>query len=360
MHAELKSELLADMGQLIDSGAFVDGGAVRAFEEAFARFCGRSECVGTSSGLDALRLALIAAGIGPGDEVVLPAQTFVATLEAVVQAGATPVLADVSESDYNLDPQAAAAAAGESTRALLPVHLYGQLADMNALAALAGRLGCAIVEDACQAHGARRDGHAPASAGSAAAFSFYPSKNLGAFGDAGACVTGEPELAATVRALRQHGQRERHRHDLVGYTARLDTVQAHALLRKLPLLAGWNEQRRVAASAYTVALEGVGDLMLPPVAPGSQPVWHVYVVRTAEPERLGGFLAERGIGTGRHYPVPLHLAPAYAHLGHGEGEFPVAEALSRQGISLPIFPGITEPELDAVGDAVKAYFKQGS
>jgi len=359
MHAELKSHVLADVSRLIDSGAFVNGDAVADFERAFARYCGRHECVGTSSGLDALRLALIAAGVGPGDEVVLPAQTFVATLEAVVQAGATPVLADVGESDYNLGPDAAAAAAGERTGALLPVHLYGQLADMSGLAALAERLGCVIVEDACQAHGAERDGHTAASAGVAAAFSFYPSKNLGALGDAGACVTNSPELAATVRALREHGQRERHRHELAGYTARLDTVQALALLRKLPLLEGWNEQRRAAARFYAEALDEVGDLVLPPVPSGSRPVWHVYVVRTEDPGRLGAFLAERSVATGRHYPVPLHLAPAFAHLGHRRGDFPVAEALASEGISLPMFPGITAAELDTVAAGVRAYFSQG-
>jgi dTDP-4-amino-4,6-dideoxygalactose transaminase len=359
VHAELKSHVLADVSRLIDTGAFVNGDAVADFERAFGRYCGRRECVGTSSGLDALRLALIAAGVGPGDEVVLPAQTFVATLEAVLQAGATPVLADVSETDYNLDPEAAAAAAGERTRALLPVHLYGQLADMRGLEALAERLRCLIVEDACQAHGAERDEHSAGSAGIAAAFSFYPSKNLGALGDAGACVTDDPELAATVRALREHGQRGRHRHVLPGYTARLDTLQALALRRKLPLLDGWNEQRATAARFYAEALDAVGDLVLPPRPSGSQPVWYVYVVRTEDPGRLGAFLAERGVATGRHYPVPLHLAPAFEYLGHRSGDFPVAEALAREGISLPMFPGITSEELEAVAAGVRAYFRQG-
>jgi dTDP-4-amino-4,6-dideoxygalactose transaminase len=359
VHAELKSPLLGDVSRLIDTGAFINGEAVADFEQAFGRYCGRRECVGTSSGLDALRLALIAAGIGPGDEVVLPALTFVATLEAVLQAGATPVLADVSETDYNLDPEAAAAAAGERTRALLPVHLYGQLADMKGLGALAERLRCLIVEDACQAHGAERDEHSVGSAGTAAAFSFYPSKNLGALGDAGACVTDDPELAATVRALREHGQRERHRHALPGYTARLDTLQALALRRKLPLLDGWNEQRAMAARFYAGALADVGDLVPPPRPSGSQPVWYVYVVRTEDPGRLGAFLAKRGVATGRHYPVPLHLAPAFEYLGHRSGDFPVAEALAREGISLPMFPGITSDELEAVAAGVRTYFAQG-
>jgi dTDP-4-amino-4,6-dideoxygalactose transaminase len=358
-HAELKSHVLADVSRLIDTGRFVNGGAVADFERAFARYCGVRECVGTSSGLDALRLALIAAGVGPGDEVIVPAQTFVATLEAVLQTGASPVLADVSEADYNLDPRAASAVAGERTRALLPVHLYGQLADMGELRSIAERLGCLIVEDACQAHGAARDEHTAASAGVAAAFSFYPSKNLGALGDAGACVTNDPDLAATVRVLREHGQRERHRHEMPGYTARLDTLQALALLRKLPRLDEWNEQRARAAGFYATALDGVGDLVLPPSPPGSRPVWHVYVVRTEDPGGLEAFLAERGVATGRHYPVPLHLAPAFEFLGHRRGEFPVAEALAREAISLPVFPGITSEELEAVAEGVRAYFSQG-
>jgi dTDP-4-amino-4,6-dideoxygalactose transaminase len=357
-HAELKSHVLADVSRLIDTGTFVNGDAVSDFERAFARYCGVRECVGTSSGLDALRLALIAAGVGPGDEVIVPAQTFVATLEAVLQTGASPVLADVSEADYNLDPRAAAAVAGERTRALLPVHLYGQLADMRELRSIAERLGCLIVEDACQAHGAGRGEHTAASVGVAAAFSFYPSKNLGALGDAGACVTNDADLAATVRVLREHGQRERHRHEMPGYTARLDTLQALALLRKLPFLDRWNEQRALAARFYAVALDGVGDLVLPPRPSGSRPVWHVYVVRTQDPGRLEAFLAERGVATGRHYPFPLHLAPAFEFLGHRAGEFPVAEALAKEAISLPVFPGITSEELEAVAEGVRAYFNQ--
>lgn len=355
----VRDEVLDAVSALIESGAFVNGPAVAEFEQAFAAYCGTSDCVGLASGLDALRLVLIAAGLGPGDEVIAPAHTFVATVEAVTQAGCTPVLADVSELDYTLDPAAAESAATERTAALLPVHLYGQMADVRALRALAESRGLRIVEDACQAHGAERDGVRAGSAGLAGAFSFYPAKNLGAMGDAGALATDDATLAATVRALREHGQRRKYEHHLEGWTARLDTIQAIVLERKLRLLDGWNEERRAAARALTEQLTGVGDLVLPQVAPGSAPVWHLYVVRTADPDDLADFLRERGIASGRHYPEPVHLTEAYASLGYSAGAFPVAERLAREGLSLPIFPGITDAQISAVVDAVAGYFRRG-
>ena len=358
-HEGLKATLLEEIAQLVDRGAFTNGPQVAAFEQAFAAYCETPFCVGVASGLDGLRLALLAAGIEPGDEVVVPAQTFVATYEAVTQAGGRPLPVDVSEVDYGLDAEAATDVLGPRTRFLLPVHLYGQMADMPALQALAGRHGLAIVEDACQAHGARRDGLRAGAGGLAAAFSFYPGKNLGAFGDAGALVTLDEGLARRVVALREHGQSRKYVHDAEGYTARLDTIQALVLLRKLSFLDLWNEQRRAAAAFYDAELEGVGDLRLPPVATDSEPVWHLYVVRTADPESLGAFLRERGIGTGRHYPHPPHLSPAYERLGHRRGSFPVAESLADECLSLPLFPGIREEQLTAVGAAVADYFRRG-
>jgi dTDP-4-amino-4,6-dideoxygalactose transaminase len=355
-HRELKDAILEEIGSVIDSGAFTNGAQVAEFESAFAAYCGVTECVGLASGLDALRLALIADGLEPGDEVIVPANTFVATFEAVAQAGGVPVPVDVTEQDYNLDVAAAGAVVGDRTRFVLPVHLYGQLADCQGLVALAGRTGLRILEDACQAHGATRDGHRAGAVGSAAAFSFYPGKNLGAFGDAGALVLSDPELAARVRALREHGQTAKYHHAYEGWTARLDTIQALVLGRKLPLLDGWNDERRAAAAYYGRALAGIGDLVLPPVAPGSDPVWHLYVVRTADPAAVADFLRERGIGTGRHYPEPAHRSPAYAHLGHPEGAFPVSEQLGRECLSLPIFPGIAEAQLEAVVVALGAFF----
>jgi dTDP-4-amino-4,6-dideoxygalactose transaminase len=358
VNGPLKSELLVELGKLIDAGTFVNGPQVAQFEERFASYSGQKHCVGLASGLDALRLALLAGGIEPGDEVVMPAQTFVATAEAVTQAGGIPVFADVSESDYNLDPAATEAAISERTRFLLPVHLYGQLADMAELKEIAQRRELAIVEDACQAHGAERDGRRAGSAGLAGAFSFYPAKNLGAMGDAGALVTDDAVLAEAVRGLREHGQRSKYEHELEGYTARLDTIQAVVLLHKLPHLDAWNDERRSAAQFYNEALDEVGDLRLPPVPRGSDPVWHLYVVCTRDPDTVGTFLRERGISTGRHYPQAVHLTRAYAHLGYREGAFPIAEMLADRALSLPIFPGITESQLEAVVTAVKAYFSR--
>jgi dTDP-4-amino-4,6-dideoxygalactose transaminase len=358
-HEALKDEILEDISRLIDSNAFTNGPEVAAFEEAFASYCGRRLCVGVANGLDALRLGLLAAGIEPGDEVIVPASTFVATFEAVAQAGGRLVVADVSEGDYNLDPDASAAAIGPRTRFLLPVHLYGQMADMRSLAGLAERYDLAVLEDACQAHGATREGLRAGSVGFAAAFSFYPGKNLGAMGDAGGLVTNDETLAARVRALREHGQTAKYRHDLEGYTSRLDTIQAAVLLRKLPLLDAWNEQRREAARLYGETLAGVGDLHLLPVPPGSEPVWHLYPVRTADPARLADFLRARGMGTGFHYPEPPHLSRAYGALGYRPGAFPVAERIARETISLPLFPGITEMQVEAVADAVGDFFRHG-
>jgi dTDP-4-amino-4,6-dideoxygalactose transaminase len=359
VNAVVEREVLADAAAIIASGAFTNGPHVARFEDAFAAYCGARECVGVASGLDGLRLALIAAGMGPGDEVIVPAQTFVATFEAVSQAGARPVVADVSERDYNLDPDAVAAALTARARAVLPVHLYGQMADMRRLSDLAERHGLRLVEDACQAHGAERDDLRPGQVAAAAAFSFYPTKNLGALGDAGALITDDSTLAAAARSLRQHGERERYVSERIGYTARLDTLQAAVLLRKLPLLDGWNRRRREAAGLYAAALEDVGDIRCLPVPAGSRPVWHLYPVRTAHADGLSAFLAERGIHTGRHYRQPPHLSPAYAGLGHRSGAFPVAESLAAELVSLPIFPGISEGQLGWVTDSVKEYFDHG-
>jgi dTDP-4-amino-4,6-dideoxygalactose transaminase len=352
----LKDSLLGDISALLDSNAYTNGPDVALFEAAFAQYCGVPTCVGVASGLDALRLALIASGLEPGDEVIVPAQTFVATAEAVVQAGGKPVVADVSTADYCIDVEAVEAVVGQRTRFVVPVHLFGQLADMEALTRLANTRDVQLIEDACQAHGAERAGHRAGGSSRAGCFSFYPGKNLGAIGDAGAVTTSDEELATQVRALREHGQSAKYRHDVEGYTARLDTIHALVLRHKLARLDDWNAQRRDAAAAYVDRLAGLGDIGLPPVAPESRPVWHLFVITTAEPEPLASFLADHGVGTGRHYPEPLHLAPAYRRLGYIEGAFPVAERLARTSLSLPLFPGISERQLEHVVHTVRAYF----
>ena len=356
---EVRAAILADVEELLRTNAFTNGPAVAEFERAFAAFVGTRRCVGVSNGLDALRLALIAKGIEPGDEVVVPANTFIATFEAVTQAGGVPVPVDVSEHDLNIDPALVEAAITDRTRFLLPVHLYGTPADMTALSDLARRARLAVLEDACQAHGAERDGIRAGTAGFAAAFSFYPGKNLGAIGDAGALTTDDDELADRVVALREHGQREKYRHQVAGWTARLDTIQAIALLHKLPYLEEWNGRRRAAARFYGEALLGVGDLTLPHVPEAVTPVWHLYVVRTARRDELAEHLRAQGIGIGLHYPEPAHLSPAYAGLGYGPGSFPVTERLADEVLSLPMFPGITEAQLDTVAAAVRSFFERG-
>lgn len=356
VHEPLREQLLADLSALIATGAFTNGPDVGLFEEEFARWCGTTDCVGVASGLDALRLALLACGVEPGDEAIVPAHTFVATVEAVTQAGATPVLVDISDADDCIDADAVAAAIGPRTRFVVPVHLYGQLADVARLGELAAAHDLRLVEDAAQAHGAERAGLRAGAAGVAGCFSFYPAKNLGAMGDAGAITCSDPELVRVLRALREHGQTAKYEHELAGYTARLDTIQALVLRRKLALLDGWNDERRIAAGFYLERLEGVGDLELPPVAPGSTPVWHLFVVRTRDPGELGRFLAARGVATGRHYPQPVHLTAAYRHLGHARGAFPAAERLAATALSLPLFPGISDEELEHVARSVHEYF----
>jgi dTDP-4-amino-4,6-dideoxygalactose transaminase len=357
-HALIRDDLLAGIDALLSSGAFTNGPQVAAFEREFAAACGTREAVGLASGHDALRLGLLALGLEPGDEVVIPAQTFVSTAETVVQAGGVPVLADVDDRTACLDPAAAAAAVTERTRFVIPVHLFGRLADMEGLQAVATRHGLVVLEDAAQSHDAIRDGRRAGTFGAAAAFSFYPGKNLGAMGDAGALVTNDPTVADLARALREHGQREKYRHDLVGFTARLDSVQALFLSLKLPHLAAWNDERRWAARRYAELLDGVGDLVLP-ADDGDAHVWHLYVVRTSEPELLAAHLRGLGVSVGRHYPVPVHLNGAFGSLGYREGAFPVAEAWARECLSLPIFPGITEAQLEAVADGITSWFAGG-
>ena len=344
---------------IVDRGAFINGRAVEEFEESFADFCGRRACVGVASGLDALKLALIALGIEKSAGVLVPAMTFIATFEAVVQAGGVPIPVDVSADDCAMNVDAATAAVDHHTAALLPVHLYGQMADMVALGKLARAKNLFMIEDACQAHGARRDGVAAGAASDAGGFSFYPSKNLGAWGDAGALVTDRLELAATVRALREHGQSEHYYHSHVGFTSRLDALQAVVLSEKLQHLARWNASRAKAAAHYSELLHGVGDLRLPCVVERSEHVWHLFTIRTRNPSALSEFLGQRGIASGRHYPQPPHLSQAFQYLGHRPGAFPVAESIASETISLPLFPGITEAQLDSVVDGIQAYFADG-
>jgi dTDP-4-amino-4,6-dideoxygalactose transaminase len=357
-HAPLRERLLGEFGELLDTGQFTNGPQVAAFEEAFAAYCGTAHCVGTASGLDALRFALLGLGLEPGDEVLVPAMTFIATFEAVTQAGGVPVPVDVSLSDSCIDVAAMDAVVGPRTRAVIPVHLYGKVADMHALVAVADQHDLLVIEDACQAHGGTRGDVRAGTSGRAAAFSFYPGKNLGAFGDAGALVTDDAELANRTRALREHGQARKYEHDSIGWTSRLDTIQAAVLLHKLPLLDGWNDERRVIADLYSEGLDGLGDLALPDTRDRGH-VWHLFVVRTSDPNGLAAHLAARHVATGRHYPEPPHLSKAYAHLGLEAGSYPVAEQVAREALSLPIYPGMTQAQVEQVVAGVREWFARG-
>ena len=323
--------------EVIQSSAFILGPKVEQFEEQFADFCGAEYCVGVSSGTAALRLSLLALGIGGGDEVITVPNTFAATCEAICHTGAKPVFVDVDERTLNIDVSKIEAAVTPRTKAIIPVHLCGQPADMDAIVRIARRHGLYLIEDACQAHGAEYKGRRVGSIGDVGCFSFYPSKNLGAFGDAGAVVTNDTEIFKKVRMLRDHGTSDKYHHELVGYNSRLSSLQAAVLLAKLPFLAEWNERRRRNAALYNEALKGL-DLTLPFEPDWAKSVYHLYVIRTTRRDELRKHLASHGISTGLHYPVPLHLQRAFAHLGYKEGDFPVAEMLANEILSLPMFP----------------------
>jgi len=353
-HRQIEAEVHAAFDRIMKSGAFVLGPDVTEFETAFASYCDTSHCVGVANGTDALELALRALDVGPGDEVVLPANTFIASALAVARAGATPVLVDARDGDLLIDPVAVEAAVGPRTCAILAVDLFGQVAPFEDIARIAEMRGLVVVEDAAQSQGARRDGRRAGSFGDVAGTSFYPGKNLGAYGDGGAVTTARDDVAERIRRLRNYGSEIKYHHPETGFNSRLDTLQAAVLNAKLAHLDAWNSQRREAASRYDARLGDVGDLRLPVTDGPNEPVWHIYQVRVPKRDAVLEKLHAAGIGAGIHYPVPIHLQGAFASLGKGKGSFPVAEAAAEEMISLPLFPGITEAQQDQVVDAVRA------
>jgi dTDP-4-amino-4,6-dideoxygalactose transaminase len=379
VHRELEAELIDVVKSTLGSAGFIGGPMVESFEREYADFCGSRFCVGMANGTDALRLALIAVGVAPGDTVITVPMTFFATTEAISQAGATFDFVDVDEASYTMDPLKLRAyletmcvrdavtnrvlnrRTGRPVSAVVPVHLYGQVADMDPILDLAREFDLKVVEDACQAHGAeyfsktaggwRKAG----SMGHIAAFSFYPGKNLGACGEAGAVTTDDPEIARRCRMLRDHGQSAKYLHDIEGYNARLDAMQAGFLRVKLRHLATWNEQRRGHAGVYDALLADVQDVLTGPHVPAwSRPVYHLYVIQVPDRDRLQADLAAAGIGTGIHYPIPVHLVTAYQRLGFHEGSFPVAEQLASRGLSLPMFPGLSAEQQHRVVKAISS------
>ncbi|MFD1146756.1 DegT/DnrJ/EryC1/StrS family aminotransferase [Saccharothrix hoggarensis] len=343
-HDQVADEVAEGWAEVLKTTAFIGGRQVAEFEAAFAAYQDVPHCVTVGNGTDAIELALRALGVGPGDECVLPANTFIATAEAVARTGATPVLVDCVADTGLIDVSEVAAALTPRTRAILPVHLYGQAAPVEDLRAF----GLPIVEDAAQAQGARRHGVPVGGLGDIAATSFYPGKNLGAYGDGGAVLTTSPDLAASVRLLREHGSPRKYEHPVLGFNSRLDTLQAVVLSAKLRRLEAWNEARRAAASRYQALLADVPSVTLPVVLDGNVPVWHLYVIRVPHRDRVLSSLHEAGIGAGIHYPTPVHLTGAFADLGHAPGDFPVSEAVAGEILSLPLFPEITAAQQERV------------
>ena len=352
MHDPLRQELDAAWRRVMDREWFVGGAEDAAFEKEFAEAAGTACCVGVGNGLDALRLILLAASVGPGDEVLVPANTFVATVLAISYVGAKPVLVDPDRDTAVITPREAEKHITEKTRAIMPVHLYGRLADMAGFAALARDRGLILVEDAAQAHGATRQGKQAAAYGLAAGYSFYPGKNLGALGDAGAVVTNDPEVARRVRALANYGSEKKYDHRWKGVNSRLDELQAAMLRVKLPHLAEWTAQRRRIAEIYRREIRNPKIRLL---APDEGNVYHVFPVYAKERDALLAHMEQAGIGCLIHYPVPIHLQPAYGDLGYRKGDFPVAEELAETELSIPLYPGMTDSQIGHVVDTLNQF-----
>jgi len=348
----IRNEVDEAIKRVIDNTAFVLGPELEAFEKDFASFCGTKYCIGTSSGTSALHLILLGYGIGPGDEVITVPNTFIATVEAIAMTGATPVLVDVEPDTALIDPGKVEEAITPKTKAIIAVHLFGQCSDVDKLKEIVKDRDIKVIEDACQAHGAMYKGKRAGNLGDSAAFSFYPSKNLGAFGEGGAITTNDDKLFERIKALRHHAQYSKNVHEEIGYNYRLDSLQAAILRVKLKYLDEWNEMRRKAASAYREYLNGL-DLWIPEEKTDRKHIYHLFTIATDRKEEVGKALKDAGISWGEHYPIPVHLQPAFSYLGKGEGSYPIAERLMKNIISLPMFPGLSDDDVKYVCDTIK-------
>jgi dTDP-4-amino-4,6-dideoxygalactose transaminase len=352
-HAALRTELDRAIKEVIDSSAFAGGPFVEKFERDFAAYCGSRYAIGVGSGTEALWLPLLACGVGPGDEVITVANTFMATAEAITYCGARPVFVDVNETTYTMDPAGLEDAVGPRTKAIIPVHLFGQPADMDPILEFARKHNLFVIEDAAQAHGAKYKGRTAGTLGDAGCFSFYPSKNLGALGEAGAIITNDAELQEKLRILRDHGQVRKYHHEVIGWNCRMDGIQAAVLSVKLAYLESGNSLRRTHALQYNRAFDGMGEVITPFEASYARHVYHVYAIRVEERDEVTRFLKERAIQCAVHYPVPIHLQKAYQDLGYKTGSLPISEKIAREFISLPMFPELTEAQINMVVLATK-------
>ena len=356
-YASIRDEIGAAVQGVLDSGQFILGDDVAAFEREFAAYSGSAEAVAVNSGTSALHLALLAAGVGPGDEVITVPFTFVATVSAIGYTNARAVFVDVDPEYYTMDPSKLEAAITPRTKAIMPVHLYGQPADMDTILEIASRHGIPVIEDAAQAHGAEYRGRRCGSMGAIAGFSFYPGKNLGAYGEGGAVTSSRPDLVKTVRLLRDWGAPRKYEHTLKGFNYRMDGMQGAILRVKMRHIEAWTESRRSRAAAYGRHLRDL-PMRLPQERPGCRHVYHVYAVRTRERQRLQAALLERGIHTGIHYPIPVHLQPAHADLGYQRGDFPVSEQLADEVLSLPLYPELSDAQVEQVAAALRGVLQE--
>jgi dTDP-4-amino-4,6-dideoxygalactose transaminase len=353
-HQPIREQLDAAIRDVIDSSAFAGGPFVAAFEKDFAKYCGSNFCVGVGNGTDALWLALLALGVEPGDDVVTVPSTFMATAEAITYCGARPVFADIDEQTYTMDPALLERAITKRTKAIIPVHLFGQCADMDPILDIANKHGIPVVEDACQAHGAIYKGRKAGTLGAAGCFSFYPGKNLGALGEAGGVTTDNKDLAAKMQVYRDHGQHRKYYHSKVGWNARMDGIQGAVLSVKLKLLEASNIRRHAHAMLYDQLLGGMEEIITPSEATHNRHVYHIYAVRVKERDQLLQSLAGKGISCAIHYPIPVHLQEAYSFLGLGKGSFPVGERCADEFLSLPMFPELTNEQIHAVAEELKS------
>ena len=351
-YATIQPEIDAAIRRVVESTKFILGPEVKAFEDEFAAFCEAKHAIGISSGTDALHLAMAACGVGPGDEVITTPFSFIATTEAISMCGAHPVLADIDPRTYNIDPARIEACITPRTKAILPVHLYGQPADMDPILEIARRHSLRVIEDAAQAHGARYKGKRAGTLADVACFSFYPGKNLGAYGDGGAVVTDHAEIAEHVRMLRDHGRKDKYEHLMEGFGNRLDALQAAILRAKLAHLDKWNRRRQEVAARYTTLLKGI-VLETPFVPEWAEPVWHLYVVRVKNRGQVQAQLKQAEVATGIHYPIPLHLQPAYQRLGMTQGSLPMVEMAAAQVLSLPMYAELSNAQVDQVVQSIK-------